>query len=59
MGEIITALIGILAIAAVIAGVVQFMKKRQNGCCGGGSGCPHAGCCPSEQQEKKNTDKHE
>lgn len=52
MGEFITAVIGILAIAAVISGIVQFIRKRKNNCCGGCSSCPHAVCCQLKQQKK-------
>lgn len=44
--------LGILAI--VVAGIFLYLrrqKKNGGGCCGGCSGCPHAGACHPTKEE--------
>ena len=46
-------LITLVVLALVVAGILLHLRKQKKngGCCGGCSGCPHAGACHPENKE--------
>ena len=46
-------LITLLILALVVAGIVWYLRrqKKNGSCCGGCSGCPHAGACHPQKEE--------
>ena len=45
-------LITLVVLALVVAGILLYLRKQKKngGCCGGCSGCPHAGACHPENK---------